>query len=283
MTSSKFNLFILAASAWSASAYAGTVTLSADGSDTYRLFQNTFGAKPEAPDCLHPDFGPHIKQEMDPDLNKLVFVFYMHSQIDGDVCDRKRNEQRNLLLTWPTKNAYLGGEDGATSTYRWKFRLDPGFKAQHTFTRLHFIQPNFEDHAPQPSWGLDIAIVKGVEMLVINYRTPDARQVVAMAPLADYTGKWIDAYERISYGHHGSYSITLTPMDGSKPFAFARNDLDLWHDGKGYYRPNWGLYRAISDTWTDAAAPIASRDEAVRYADFCISKGSDDCMSQTSR
>ncbi len=279
MKTKKITLLTVALSLLSSASFAAPITVTANGSNTYKIFQKKFGAKPEAPDCLHPDFGPHIKQEMDADLKKPVFVFYMHSKIDGDSCDRSKNEQRNLVLTWPQKNAYLGGEEGVTSTYRWKFRLDPKFKAQHTFTRLHFIQPNFEDHASQPSWGLDVSIIKGVEMLVINYRNSTKRQALITIPLADFKGKWIDAYERITYGHHGSYSITLTPLDGSKPFTFTQNNLDLWHNGKGYYRPNWGLYRAISDNWKDPNAPITSRDEAVRYADFCISKGSDDCKN----
>ena len=72
---------------------AQSVHVIADGlTDTYTLIDSKLALPNrtviEQPDCRHATvdagFGRHITQEFDATLNKPVFVFHMHRNIDGD-------------------------------------------------------------------------------------------------------------------------------------------------------------------------------------------------------
>ncbi|KAG4080375.1 hypothetical protein HA402_006713 [Bradysia odoriphaga] len=74
--------------------------LRADGvTDTYTLIDAALlersGTVVETPDCKHTDFGPHITQVFDDELNRHVFAFHSHIRQDDDRCintDRQRVE-----------------------------------------------------------------------------------------------------------------------------------------------------------------------------------------------
>ena len=76
------------------------VTLEANGpGNTYELINSilapTGGDVVENPECIHPEFGRHIAEVWDADLNKFVFEFYIHVTPDNDRCinfDRQRVE-----------------------------------------------------------------------------------------------------------------------------------------------------------------------------------------------
>src|SRR5687768_8057679 len=59
--------------------------LSADGpGNTYELIASVLGGNPlEDPDCAHTDFGRHISETFDGELNKPVFIFFMHLSPDN--------------------------------------------------------------------------------------------------------------------------------------------------------------------------------------------------------
>jgi len=66
------------------------VVLTADGpGDTYELITSVLapGQNPiEAPDCNHLEFGEHIDEIFDTELDKNVFRFFMHVDPDNDRC-----------------------------------------------------------------------------------------------------------------------------------------------------------------------------------------------------
>lgn len=68
----------------------GAIELRADGpGDTYELITSVLepGANPiETPDCNHAEFGDHIDEVFDNELNINVFQFYIHVEPDNDRC-----------------------------------------------------------------------------------------------------------------------------------------------------------------------------------------------------
>jgi hypothetical protein len=67
------------------------ILLEADGpGNTYELINSVFapngGNVVETPDCAHPEFGRHIVEVWDADLQKYVFEFYLHVTPDNDRC-----------------------------------------------------------------------------------------------------------------------------------------------------------------------------------------------------
>ena len=86
-----------------------------------------------------------------------------------------------------------------------------------------------------------------------------------------FKGVWVEAYERMTYGHHGSYSIELRNLStGALLLAYDDPDIDLWRVGAEFVRPKWGIYRSL-----DSQEYL--RDEQVRFDRFCLAKGNDDC------
>jgi hypothetical protein len=104
--------------------------LEADGpGNTYELINSKFapgGDVVENPECIHPEFGRHIVEVWDVELNRYVFEFYSHVTPDNDRCinfDRQRIE----IKTYDASPDYLKGTYGETITYKWKFKLPAGF------------------------------------------------------------------------------------------------------------------------------------------------------------
>jgi len=247
------------------------VYLFADGvSDTYTLINSVLGGTAEeVPDCSHPDFGPHITQAFDSELASYVFSFSIHVTPDNDRCvavDRQRNE----IKTYGPSPAYLKGFYGDTVTFRWRFRLAEGFQPSTSFTHIHQIKAgDGDDAAPiltltprksSPDW-----------LQLIHIDSAGQSTTVATANLAAFEGTWIEAYEQITYGYDGGYSITLSSVcDGSVLLSYQNNDIDLWRRGTTFVRPKWGIYRSLNNRQD-------LRDEDVLFQGFCLAKGADDC------
>jgi len=110
-------------------------TLEADSpGNTYELINSVFAPGNnaiESTECAHPDFGRHIAEIWDDELNQFVFEFYIHVKPDNDRCinfDRQRVE----IKTYDKSPENLKGIPGETVTYKWKFRIPPGFKPWFT-------------------------------------------------------------------------------------------------------------------------------------------------------
>jgi hypothetical protein len=94
---------------------------------------------------------------------------------------------------------------------------------------------------------------------------------LAQTPLAPFVGEWVQAYEKITYGPTGTYSIVITRLsDGEQLFSYSNNNLDLWRTGTTVVRPKWGIYRSLNNSQQ-------LRDEQVHFDRFCLAKGTDDC------
>lgn len=92
-----------------------------------------------------------------------------------------------------------------------------------------------------------------------------------MVPLEPFKGVWIDAYERMTYGHSGTYSMELRNLNtGELLLAHEELDIDLWRTGAEFVRPKWGIYRSLN-------SQEYLRDEQVGFDRFCLAKGDDDC------
>jgi hypothetical protein len=92
------------------------------------------------------------------------------------------------------------------------------------------------------------------------------QQDLASAPLEDFKGVWVEAYERITYGEtgKGKYEVTLTRVDNGKVLLnYSNNSIRMWKTDAQFLRPKWGIYRSLQN-------PSDLRDEQVRFTDFYI-------------
>lgn len=166
---------------------------------------------------------------------------------------------------------FLKGFKGDTVVFKWRFKLDSDFLASKSFTHLHQIKAFDGDD--------DLPLIT----LTARKGTPDVLQVIhvdststtrvlnSSASLSEFRGVWVEVYEKITYGAIGSYLIEIKRVsDGRKILSYSNPSLDMWRNGTTVVRPKWGIYRSLQH-----AEQI--RDESVAFADFCLSKGLDDC------
>jgi len=263
--------FVLLAWLLNAPAAYAQVYLTADGvTDTYTLINQTLGGTAEeVPDCSHPEFGPHINQAFDDDLGKYSFVFSIHVTPDNDRCvafDRQRNE----IKTYGPSPAYLRGFYGDVVTFRWRFKLDLGFQASPNFTHIHQIKAGDGD-AASPIITLTPRAGNPDHLQIIHVDSAGHSTTVASTALAPFKGVWVEAYEVITYGFDGWYAITLRNLaDGTELLSYSSDHFDMWRNQTTFVRPKWGIYRSLN-------SPTYLRDEDVRFDNFCLAKGSDDC------
>ncbi len=267
-------LFLGAAAVLSSVSAYTQVTLAADGpGSTYELISSVLGGYPiEVPDCSHPEFGRHITEAWDDILGKYVFVFHIHVTPDNDRCvnfDRQRNE----IKTYGPSPAYLKGYYNDIHTYRWKFKLDAGFQPSPNFTHIFQIKAGDGSDSDAP-----------IITLTPRYGTPQTMQLIFTPssgssgggtkdnpPLEPFKGEWVEAYVRTLYAENGTIDVVLTRIrDGAILMSYTNNNLDMWRGDATFNRPKWGIYRSLNSSQY-------LRDEEVRFADFCIAKGSDTC------
>jgi hypothetical protein len=269
--SAKVPLCVLVAWLFNVPPVSAQVYLTADGlTDTYILINQTLGGTAEeVPDCSHPEFGPHITQAFDDGLGKYSFVFSIHLTPDNDRCvafDRQRNE----IKTYGPSPAYLKGFYGDTVTFRWRFKLDAGFQASPNFTHIHQIKAGDGD-AATPIITLTPRAGNPDRLQIIHVDSAGYSTTVATTALAPFKGTWVEAYEVITYASNGSYAITLTNLsDGTELFSYSADQIDMWRRQTTFVRPKWGIYRSLN-------SPAYLRDEDVRFDNFCLAKGADDC------
>jgi len=248
------------------------VFVTADGdTDTYTLINNVLGGTAvEVPDCGHPEFGPHITQSFDPDLAKYSFVFHMHVTPDDDRCinfDRQRNE----IKTYGPSPAYVKGFFGDTVTFRWRFKLDAGFQSSPNFTHIHQIKAGDGPDSGPPTITLTSRAGTPDVLQLIHIDSSLVTTLIASTDLAPFKGVWVEAYEKLTYGFNGSYSIELRNLaTDALLFSYANPNMDLWRYGTTFTRPKWGIYRSL-------LRQDYLRDEQVLYDRFCLAKGVDDC------
>ena len=247
------------------------VHLVADGvTETYALISGVLGGNPiEIPDCAHPDFGPHITQEWDDGLGKHSFVFHIHVEPDNDRC-KTFDRQRNEIKTYDKSPPYLKGFLGDTTTYRWRFKLGAGFQPSTNFTHLHQLKAvGGDDASPLITLTPRAGTPDTMELSLRD--SDDDRTVLIKVPLKPLTGVWVEVYERVTFGHQGSYFLEIRNQStGDLLLVYDDPDIDLWRVGAEFVRPKWGIYRSLN-------SKEYLRDEQVRFDQFCLAKGDDDC------
>ncbi|MCU0473380.1 MAG: T9SS type A sorting domain-containing protein [Bacteroidales bacterium] len=242
------------------------VILEANGpGDTYELINSILAPGynvVENPECVHPEFGRHIVEVWDTELNQYVFEFYIHVVPDNDRCinfDRQRME----IKTYDKSPENLIGISGETVTYKWKFRLPAGFKPSNYFTHIHQVKAvGGNDSDPIFTLTPRKGSVNKME-LIHNDQTK-----VAIVNLSLFEGNWVEAEEKLKIDTlHGTYSITIKKVsDGTIILSYTNNDLMTIRSDNTFIRPKWGIYRSLNN-------PADLRDEAVRFAGFSITEG----------
>ncbi len=242
------------------------VTLDADGpGDTYPLIISVLapGQNPiEAPDCSHEDFGDHIDEIFDDELDDFVFRFHMHTDQDDDRCinfDRQRNE----IKSYSPSPANLLGIEGETVRYIWKFRLPEGFQSSPNFTHLHQLKSVGGPLASQPMYTLTTR--KGTpDRIELRYAETDDQITLIQTELAPFIGTWVEVMETITYGTEGSYEIEINRLeDGENLLSYSDASIINWRPDADFVRPKWGIYRSLINAQD-------LRDETVLYANFSI-------------
>lgn len=240
------------------------VVLKADGSsDAYKQISRVLGGSAcEVPDCAHPV--KHITEAFDKQLNEYVFVFHSHVKEDNDRC-KNYDRERVEIKTYSPSAANLKGEQGETVEYKWKFKIDSGFKAQPTFTHIHQIKAGDGDAgAPIITFTPRYGQPDQLEVIHTGAVKETSQGVLTKVNLADFKGAWVEATETMHYDTHGSYAVTIKRVaDGKVLLNYTNKDIDLWRKGTSFCRPKWGVYRSLK-----SAEYI--RDEDVDFADISI-------------
>jgi hypothetical protein len=224
--------------------------ISADGpGGTYELLGRSYGI--EVPDCGH--MVPHMTEDMDADLGKMVFVFHAHVNQDDDRCgktDRQRTELRG-------KGGGVNGPQGSTRYYRWKFKLPTGFQTSGNFTHIFQIKAYGNGHG------------SGAPIMTLTPRNAtfaiDGRiGAHGTTALSKFLGNWVVVDLKILHTNAGRVEATIKNLKtGEMLFNYAGNH-DMWDDGAVDGMPKFGIYRGLLNKG-------ALRDEQVRFADFCVS------------
>ncbi len=257
-------LFLMGLGGFLLPVLAQSVTLNADGpGNTYELLSAVLGGTPyEVPDCAHGDFGRHITEEWEEELQSHVFVFHIHVTPDNDRCinfDRQRNE----IKTYDQSPSNLLGTQGETHIYRWKFRLDSAFQASPNFSHVFQIKPRGGNDDSNPLITITLRS-SNPDRLEIRHAASNSGQVtVATAELNPLKGQWLDVYCRALYRDNGKLELRITTPDSATVLWYQNYLLDMWRAGADFNRPKWGIYRSLN-------SPSFLRDEQLRFAGFSI-------------
>jgi hypothetical protein len=247
---------------------AQTLLSADDAGNTYELINSKLAPGFEAvetPDCIHKSFGQHISEVWDKELNKYVFEFYSHVYSDNDRCinfDRERVE----IKTYELSPKELIGFDGDVVNYKWKFRLPVGFQPSSNFTHIHQIKAvKGDDGSPLFTISVRKGKIDQIELIYVPATSAPTEKLQSV-PLYLFEGVWVEATERIKIGEQGAYSITIKKIsDNSILLAYSNDNILTIRADNHIIRPKWGIYRSLKN-----ASEL--RDEAVRFADFFISK-----------
>ncbi|MDE6507628.1 MAG: hypothetical protein K2L04_04100 [Alistipes sp.] len=258
--------------------------LRADG-DTERTYAliTACGYNYETPDASNDHAAEpfqHIRQSWDETLQRYVFDFYIHIDIDDDrgkpnITDRQRNE----IKTDGHSPASMVGQEGDTMVFRWKFRLPEGMLTTQQFCHVHQIK-GIDNAAGTADVSMPVitftarTLSNGKRQLQVIYVPPTSEgggnRYLARADLEEFLGRWVEAEECIECGAEGSYRLSVRRLsDGRELLSVPRTALAMWRDGTTGMRPKWGIYRSFGKA---GALKPDLRDEVLRFADFEVGK-----------
>lgn len=242
--------------------HAQLVTLNADGpGNTYELINSALAPgynAVEHPECVHPAFGRHVAEVFDADINTNVFEFYMHVAEDNDRCinfDRQRME----IKTYESSPNHLKGTVGETITYKWRFRLAPGFQPSTSFTHIHQVKAvGGDDGDPIFTLTARKAAVNKLELI------HDNTSKVAIVDLSLFVGVWVEATEVVNVGANGTYSLIIKRVSNNATLlSYSSNNIMTIRADNDFIRPKWGIYRSLNN-------PGDLRNESIRFNAFSI-------------
>ncbi len=236
----------------------------------------------------HSNFGDHISEVFDSELNKFVFKFDLHLDDDNDRC-RNFTRQRNEIKTFGPSKATQKATQGELISYKWKFKLDNNFKANFSFTHIFQLKPSGggDDKKPTLTLSPRLGGSSGNLELIYNPSTGNGeadQKVVDGNKLTDFLGKWLEATclvyvngdsGEISENIDGKYTDFQQPgslnfvikevATGIELMNYSNDDVDIDRDNMNFTRPKWGIYRSLSNSFR-------LRDESVLFADFSITE-----------
>ncbi|WP_421876658.1 T9SS type A sorting domain-containing protein [Marinoscillum sp.] len=264
------HLFISCLLGWQGLHGQGTTvtTISADGpGGTYALLENALGGSPlEVPDCDHEETFQHIEEVYDEVLDRYVFNFYIHKDIDTDRCETNVDRQRNEIKAYDPSPDYLKAIQREIVTYEWYFRIDEGFQPSSNFTHLFQLKVVGGNDSANPL--LTITPRKGDpdKLQLIHGRGNNNYTALKDADLSLIKGQWAKAFCKAEFAEDtGKLDFRLELLDGTEVLTYTSESIDMWRVGASFVRPKWGIYRSLND--------IASlRDEEVFFADFQVTE-----------
>ena len=217
----------------------------------------------EVPDCAHPDFGKHIEQVFDEELDQQVFKFHLHKENDNDACQSIEYQRNEIKTNFNSPDELLGIEK-ETVTYSWKMKLDVNFLASSNFTHLHQLeaQGGLEDKTPLFTI---TAINQGSEKIQLRYADAKNQSVLIEKELASFKGKWLQFTETITYGEIGAYELTIQTLDEDVLLNYKDEAIRAWRTDADFIRPKWGIYRSLKNIED-------LQNEVVLFADFKIAE-----------
>lgn len=260
----------------------GILVANGNSADTYGLIERQgFGLEPPDESGSHAG-NPfqHIRQQWDSELGKYVFSFYIHAKIDDDrgkpdVTDRQRNE----IKTGPQSPATLVAQEGETLLMKWKFKLPAGLLTTNRFSHIHQLKGM--DNA-QGTADVKLPVItltcyttsagrKVLRLLHNDRNNPDAgAQTLKEVSQSDFLGQWVEAEERVKFGSHGTYTLTIKRIsDGAELLTYSNDDIEMWSTATSGMRPKWGIYRSIGE---NRSLEDLLRDEVFLFADFSVAK-----------
>jgi len=240
--------------------------INADGAgDTYELLTSKLapGYNPiEVPDCGHTNFGRHIDEIFDDELNKNVFRFFIHTAEDDDRCinfDRQRNE----IKTYDKSPDSLLAVEAEIVRYKWKFKLDEEFQSSPKFTHIHQLKAVGGPEASMPLITLTTR-KSNPDELELRHAEALSAETLHEVNLAPFKGNWCEAIETVTFGESGTYDIVIRKVsDNSILFSYTNNSIRMWKTETEFIRPKWGIYRSL-------IYEEDLRNEEVLFADFSI-------------
>lgn len=240
--------------------------LNADGqNNTYDLISSKLapGHNPiEVPDCGHTNFGDHIDEIFDDELNEYVFRFFIHTDDDDDRCinfDRQRNE----IKSYDKSPDSLKGIQGEVVEYKWKFKLADGFQSSPKFTHIHQLKAVGGTESSMPL--VTLTTRKGSpDELELRYAEALSQETLKEVDLAPFIGTWCEATETVTYGESGTYEMIIKRVaDNTTLFSYSNDNIRMWKTQAEFIRPKWGIYRSL-------VFAEDLRDEEVLFANFSI-------------
>lgn len=244
----------------------GQVLLKADGvGNTYNLINSVLAPgynSIEVPDCNHGEFGDHIDEIFDSELNTTVFRFHIHTTPDNDRC-KNFDRQRNEIKTYDKSPDNLLGTEDETIIYKWKFKLETGFQSSSNFTHLHQLKSVGGLLESIPMYTLTTR--KGdPDQLELRYAETNAQVTLLKKDISLFIGTWLQVTETIKYGVSGTYHIKIESIsDNTTLLSYTNNSIINWREGADFVRPKWGIYRSLNNSQD-------LRDETLLFADFSI-------------